>query len=511
MQTSRVPGRRPATALSRRDLLATGLLAALPACAAEVDDPRARWLHHTLVLDNQVFLERETDLTEGKFAVMSETLFALVRGTVPQFNADCMLPGGAARLRSDYLTSDTRTVAIIGDPHPENLSSYRTAAGVMTLDFGDFDGATYGPYLLDVRRFALSMWMAVEQARIDLSLTGSSAVPAEADREQVVDAGVRAYAEEVARIAGGEPGILVDHQSSWGAIADELLERAALRGQQKDRLRDYTVLADGVRSLAFKDIAPKRTVRVGGHEKVVFSDTVVPISKAEQELVRGLFEEYRTTLIEPSLIPAGVARLVGFGRRLGAGVSSHPNPRYYVLVYGVGPEPDEAVLLEFKEVSDAAQLPGLERFPDAPFASNAERVARQQRRLQGVVDADPWLGWATAGSQSFRVRERSGFQRNFAIVRMAEGLHDGELTATDVFEFSALAGRILARSHARAPTQSGSLAGPRIASALRGDVDGFAGETLSFVRRYTPVVLGDRERLRRLIDARGFRLGYRRA
>ncbi|MBX3183015.1 MAG: DUF2252 family protein [Polyangiaceae bacterium] len=498
------------TVLSRRALLSTGLLVLLPGCAAEVGDERERWLHETLVRDNQVFFERSPSLAEGKIAVMGESLYALVRGTVPQFNADSMVPGGAARVPTRYLTPETRSVAILGDPHPENLSSYRTAGGVMTLEFGDFDGATFGPYIQDVRRFALSMWMAVEEARRMISARGGAPVLEESHRDEVVETGARAYAEAIVAMADGEPGVQVDRRRRWGAIADELLERAETRGRQRDRLRAYTTLKDGVRQLAFKDVEPRRTARVGAHEHDLYSDTLVEVSASEQRLLRRLFEAYRTTLVDPSYIDPRRAEIVGFGRRLGGGVSSYPNARYYLLVYGVGPEPDEAVLLELKEVIDAAPLPGLARFPEAPHTSNAERVGRRQRLHQAALDTDPWLGWATAGAQSFRVRERSGNQRNYAIDRMADGLREGELRPSDVLEFAQLAGQILARSHAQAHAQSGKLAGPLIARAIGGDVSGFTREAVDFTSHYAQVVVADLERLHRLITEHGFHLGYRR-
>ena len=490
--------------------LVAGVVAAAGfGCSATDEDARPRWLHHSIVLDNQPFLDRAPELVEGKFAVMADSLYAYMRGTVTQFSEDLVLPGGAARVPSAYLTPDSRSVTIMSDPHPENLGTFLTADGLLVLEYNDFDGATFGPYVFDVRRMAVGHWIFVEQVDRDLRRIGSNVEISEVHRRMAVEAAARGYAEEIVRIAAGEEGIVVDDRRSWGAIVDELFTRTRQRGRQGDRLRAYTVDEASGRRLRIGDIDPQRTIEIGRRETTVFDDTLVAISPEEVAMLEGLLEQYADTLLDRAGLRVDDRRTLDFARRMGAGVSSYPNLRYYVLLEGIGEDEDD-VLLEVKETIDAVELPGLERFPDNVTRTNAERVVLMQRRFQAAADSDPWLGWASSGGQSHRMRERSSYQRNHAVDRVVRELDRGNFVVDDVFAFAELAGRILARSHAMAPRQNGRLAGPAIAAAIGGDVKGFVEETVAFADSYLPQVLADHESFVTLVERHGFHLGYRR-
>ncbi len=496
---------------------AAGLFAATIAlalgCAVEDSGPRAGWLRHTLIIDNQPFLDREPELTKGKFAIMADDLYRFVRGTAGQYARDVMMPGGAGRMPSDYESAKTRTVAITGDPHPENIGTYRRADGEVTLNYNDFDGATFGPYTYDLRRLALGLWFAGIRANLELEELGGATAFSDDVKADAVRAAVRGYVDEIERAERGEPALEVTKDRSFGAIAGEFLERATERGGERDRLRTYS-RAESARRLTIGNVEPPREIEIGDHTHAVWEDTVEEISDVEAERVRGMLAGYAASLEDESAA-AFVARaeILGIGRRLGAGVSSYPNRRYYVLLgERGGADPADAVLLDWKEVIDATELPGLEIFPSHPYTTNAERIVSQRRDLQGspqVPAHDVWLGVAASGADSFRVAERSGYQRGFSVDRLARDIDEGDVVPADFTAYARLAGMLLARSHGAAPGLGREPSGPAIAEAIGGDRAGLAEETLRFVEQYAPVVLRDFELFREAVADHGFDLGYR--
>ncbi|MBC8069625.1 MAG: DUF2252 family protein [Deltaproteobacteria bacterium] len=473
----------------------------LAGCAA-ADDERGAWLRHTLVLDNQDFLERDPELTQGKLARMAETPYAYFRGSAAQFARDVLEPGGAALVPWRFTDAEVDDVALVGDPHPENIGGYLTGNGTLTVDFNDFDAATYGPFELDLRRLGLGFWVACVQGGETSALLDDAACTA------IVAACARGYADEIIALAEDpDDATIVTEQDPHGLVMEALFEDAREDGDDGKPLGDYTVVEGGTRQFLDGDLEPARLLRFGSHSQVVFEDTVHPPSAAQDKRVRALIEQWRGTVRDPQLATPTATRVVGITRRYGAGVSSYPVLRFYVLLAGPTDAPEDDVMLELKEVRDPPPLPGLRRPIDAPYGSNGSRVIGFARELQGFIDDDPWAGWADDGGQSFRVRERSGYQNGFNVVDLPAQLEAGEWRIDHVEEFAATSGRILARSHARARRARGTMAGPAIARAI-GDGVALVDDVVAFVEGYAPIVLGDRARLAELIAADGPDLGY---
>ena len=460
--------------------------AALGLCVigcAPADDARAQWLRHTLVLDNQVFLEREPELTAGKFALMGEQLYPFFRGTAPQYARDTLVPGGPGYHPSTFTTAENRDVLLVGDPHPENIGTFRRPDGTMVVEFNDFDASTYGPFTFDLRRLALGFWVA-----------GIDADVMEVDRRGAVEALVVAYVEAVTSDGpgGAEPA---------GVIVEELLTEALERGAGLEKLEDYTVLDGESRAMFEGDVEPARLVSFGDATQLIVEDSVRAPNEEQRTRVRALVETYR----ERAEVSGEV---LGISRRYGAGVSSYPQERFYVLLGGPTDDPDDDVLLEAKETVDPVRLPGLESLPGWSAHSNGERVVAFQRELQGHRDDDPHLGWATTGGRSFRFRHRTAYQRGFRVSRLAEKLAEGSWRAADFVAFAAFAGALLGRSHARARTQRGTSAQAEIADAVAGRADALVAETMTFVAAYAPTVIEDVGRLATLLETHGMTLGY---
>ncbi|HFE45388.1 MAG TPA: DUF2252 domain-containing protein [Nannocystis exedens] len=499
-------GSRLGLAISAAIVLPSGLLAA---CDAG-EGVRAEWLHNVVVLDNQVFLETEPALASGKLAKMDLDLYAYFRGSAGCYARDLAQAGGPGYLPTDYLSEDAADVALIGDPHLENIGSYRRSSdGLLVIDFNDFDAATYGPFHFDVRRLALSA--AIASMSIERVDPGFAEASAEAPRVLV-----RAYVDEIHRLSGLEkaPGSLSEEDGDLGLILGDLVKKARAKGDDREALGDYTEIVDGERHLVIGEIDPAFEWSGGGYQQVVYDDAIRAVDSEERSLITSvLLDTYPGTVADSSAlgVTAETLEIKGVGRRLGAGVASYPVRRYYVLVEGPSPSIADDWLLELKQVFDPLVVPGLEQAAGGrPYADNGERVVAMQRALQGAEDHDSLLGYGFAGGLTMRVRERTKYQRGVGIDRIAKKSAEGKWSAADYLDLVRWSGRLLARAHARAPKRDGTLGLPALAEVLAGEErgDGFVDETVAFVDAYAPVVEGDAERFSELLADYGPSLGY---
>jgi uncharacterized protein (DUF2252 family) len=453
-------------------------LAAFTQCATPNEGtPRRAWLQQSLIDDNFALLRRSPELVADKFQKMSLSPFAFFRGTIGQFVRDQTEPGPGF-IATQFVTRDSLSVAVLGDPHPENIGTFRSAAGIDTLDFNDFDGATYGPYLFDVRRLALSLYIAAET--ITLS---------DIQQDDLILAALQGYTSEIESQASGLPPTIFREGQS-GAIFDELLQDAREDGEAKKELVEFTRVINGSREMFFGELS------LGNSVEEVSADEII--------LLQNLIARYPSSLLQER---AGLV-FKGASRRFGAGVSSLPLLRYYVLLEGETLSLDDDLLLEVKEVRDPpAYLSEMALFPTRPFLHNADRIVALTRELQEFTDEDALLGFAAEGAASFRIRQLTEHQQDIKVQSLAEDFAAGDLSFADLLLFAEKSGRLLACSHARA--QGLSTDGlSAIHEALHGDTIGFINETLSFTRQYGALVLSDYQDFLLLLSEEGPLLGY---
>jgi len=509
-----------------RVLMPVGMSAALAGCDVDAS-ARGQWLHNVIVLDNQVFLETEPTLAAGKLAKMNLDLYAYFRGSAGCYARDLAQAGSPGYMPTAYLVEDAADVALIGDPHLENIGTYRRRDdGQLVVDFNDYDAATYGPFHFDVRRLALSS--AIASASIEVFAPGFADATADAPRELVA-----AYVDEIGRMAKGlggreeDLGRALDDRAQplteeatrygqSGVILADLVKKAREKGDDREELSDYTEIVGGERRLTLGELDPAIEWRSGDYSQVVYDDAVEAVPGDDRWLIDAvLSDHYPSTVADAEVLApaAQTLRIKGIGRRLGAGVASYPVRRYYVLVEGPTDALADDWLLELKQVFDPLMIPGLEQAAGGrPFADNGERVVAMQRALQGSADHDALLGYGVVGGLTMRIRERTKYQRGIGVDRIAEKSAEHKWSPEDYLELSRWAGRLLARAHARAPKRDGTPGLRAIAAALsgepRGDDSGFVAETVAFVEAYAPVVEGDAATFGDLLARYGADLGY---
>jgi uncharacterized protein (DUF2252 family) len=464
--------------------------------AQDAEDARRRWLQDALVADNRDLMERDPDATAQKLLKMASSPYTYYRGTAALFWRDQLQPG-ATGAPTRFLSPAAARVRLLGDPHPENLGTMRAPDGRMALDFNDLDASTWGPYHVDVRRLAMGFGLigAMAPAHIDA-----------AGEVELVHAVAAAYADEIARIAAEQPTAPLIYAAGEGAadprvIIADLLRRAERDGAAREELDDYTELdAAGHRRL-------RRAVIEPPSDDGVIHDQLIEPTPAQLAALTASWPAYLPTTTVPT--PAAHLAIKDVAMRLGAGVSSYPLPRYYVLVEGPTASPDDDLILEARECRDSVELAGLNRPALRRFPHNAARIVDAQRALNALPQADPLLGWTALDTWSLRVRERSKYQKGVDVTRIIERLDDATWRLEDVLALASASGRLLAQAHARGQTLDGDAGIHVISPLITPDPAGFIEETTRAAMDALGLLLDDHERLRRIIATDGPLLGWR--
>ncbi len=441
---------------------------AFVACGEPVDDRRALVLG-TLAVDNLRWSTRAPAQLAGKYRLMQSDAFAWLRGTSAVYWRDVAGPG-AWTWPTDFGDAGTTQVLLVGDPHPENLGTFRAPDGTMVVDWNDLDAAGFGPFWLDVRRWVTACLVAVQ---ID--------DPAAANDLAVAVA--RAYADQATGVRGplGSVGI---GAHPW---LDEVLADALADGNEGTR-RDEDAPIDpvtGRRRLARGELAPPVVPGVVDDDRHDLGPTRATID-AVVETWRASRADADADVLGPTLDVV---------QRFGAGVASYAAPRYYVLLDGPSDAPTDDLLIELKEATDSPATGAPRLGQHAPWASPAARAVWAQRALGARADADVLLGAVTRGVSSFRVRGRSGYQRNLDVVELRAQAADDPAGWQ---AFAELGARMLAAAHGRAPAADGRPGAAAIAPLLAGRAADFAAETAAFAVAYADQLVADAAALREL-------------
>ncbi|HEX2660276.1 MAG TPA: DUF2252 family protein [Polyangia bacterium] len=257
--------------------------------AGAPSESRSDWLRRALLDRERALLDRDASLVAGKFAKMAKTPFAFFRGT----------PWMAMQQPSPFQTAAASQVAVMGDPHPENVGIVAGAQGVRQLEFNDFDLADFGSYLDDLRRLASGFWIVTEMGKLKAK-----------KQAEVIEEVVDGYVAEVQALSRGErpSPLTVD---TLGDILPAILNEADEPLDAKD-----------------------------------------PGSKADQALVREILKGYATSLRQGAGAAKDMVTIKRLARRH-AGVSSYPLLRFRVLVEGPSAGAPDEWVLEIKESKGA--------------------------------------------------------------------------------------------------------------------------------------------------------------
>lgn len=430
-------------------------------------DAREQRIVAALHDDNYVWAARDRRLVELKLVKMQRDPYAWLRGTASLYWRDVTERGGG-RPATAFGDPRASRVLLVGDPHPENVGTFRAGDGTMFVDWNDFDGTGYGPFTLDLRRLGAGLAIAA----------GDDAIAGELVRRAAA-----AYAARIAELAAGARiGPLT---AGAHPLLDAELATARTRGDRRHALAQVAPVVAGARALAFGDL---EDVAADG----VIEDRLVPVSAEVAGWLDRAIASWRAGIAGGDELGAVVLR----ARRIGAGVASYPALRYVVVLAGPTDAPDDDRLIELKETREGFLVPGVPRLAAAEWASPAARAADTQRRLQARDDGDPLLGHALVGGLALKLRDREAYQRGLDHEDLAALAAGGAAPRAQLAELAALLGGLLARAHGQATTEDGVPGWTVIAPLLAGREAAFADEIERHALADAAQIAGDHARMK---------------
>lgn len=415
------------------------VLIAAAGCAQPALDAREQRIVQALHDDNYVWAARDRGLVELKLAKMQRGPYEWLRGTASLYWRDVTEPGGD-RPATTFGDPRSSRVLLVADPHPENVGTFRASDGTMFIDWNDFDGTGYGPFMMDLRRLATGLAIAAEDEAVARELA------------RRVAAG---YAATMAQLAtGARLGELV---AGTHALLDDELTTARTRGDRADNLDEVAPIVDGVRQLAYGDL---EDVAADG----VLEDRLLPVGPTVAAWLDRAVATWRRG--RPDEAALGEIKLRA--RRIGSGVASYAAYRFNVVLEGPTLAVADDRLIELKETREGFILRGVPRLAVAEWSTPAARAVDTQRRLQARRDGDALLGHAQVGGLSLKLRDREAYQRGLDRADLTDLAAGTPPERTQLGDLAELLGGLLARAHGQADTEEGVAGWTVIAPLLAG-------------------------------------------
>ncbi|GAA2611134.1 hypothetical protein Adu01nite_22870 [Paractinoplanes durhamensis] len=383
---------------------------------------------------------RQDWLVPIRIGRMISSPYAFLRGTAN------IMADDFARLPATGITP-----VICGDAHLGNFGFYASPERELVFDLNDFDESHPGAWEWDLRRLAVSVYVAGRQNGFR-----------EAQCGEAVQHCVDEYREQLAHLA--ERPLLgrsfdrldVDRLRSAASKASfrEEIERAARRARRRTSDRAL----------------PRFTERHDGTLRMVQEPPLITRpSDEEREALAEALDGYLNTLPPHwARILAGY-RIVDIAHKV-VGVGSVGLRAYVALCEGSSP--DDVVFLQLKQARRSVIAPH-QHGEAAWHRHQGQRVVEYQQALQTV--SDPLLGWTTVGDTQFYVRQ-------FRDMKGAIVVED--ISAGALADYAGICGFLLAKSHART-------SGASMISGYIGASDKLADSLCRFARAYADQVERD--------------------
>lgn len=371
--------------------------------------------------------EQNTDrlphLIPVRIGRMLESPFAYYRGTAGPMAADL-----AEEARSGFLVTGC------GDAHISNFGLFGSPDRRILFDMNDFDEAGPCPWEWDVKRMATSVVLACRDSGIGKK-----------DTEAATIASIRSYRETTGRLHAMSA---VDRY--FIRLEGQTLVEAASTKKGKKMLEKG--LAKASRRNSEKVLSKITTDSSGAEPRIVPDPPILQRIDGFEEIVRGAFERYLTTLPPDRATLLSQFRLVDMALRV-VGVGSVGTRCLILLLLGPDGSP---LFLQIKEAT-ASVLETYGKIPPRTIQGLGDedawmagyRVVSGQEVLQAA--SDPFLGW-TPGAQA----GRQFYVRQFKDMKGSADLSN--MDPEQFMGYGALCGAMLARGHSQSPG-SGAIGG----------------------------------------------------
>lgn len=427
-------------------VLTTAALAVACSGTLPAEQARRAWLVEAITDDNRPWLSRDLAPLAVKYDRMETDVYDYMRATAGVFQRD-VGRGGSDRDPTSFLTEPgAAEVLLAGDPHPENFGSlWPGGAAPVLLEVNDFDGAVYGPYLLDVRRLNVGLSYLADEGGCGCA-------------DEVVTAATAAYllsiqdgADRPALVSGDE-----------GRVAQDLLDGVTEDGTLGAKLEEATELTEAGRRFRITD-----EVDDAGRG-------LLRLAPREHEQLDRLLASWDDR-------PPGFREL-SRARRYGSGIASLPAVRF-VVAYDLGEEGSgDDRLLSIREVVDPPAVPGVHAGAPAYWDSGAERIEETARTLWSRPDADPHYDGLSDGVTTFKVQSWTGWHDSFDHLKVLRRMEEGRWGAEDLEVLGARLGSALGRVHRSGGTATGGPAHEAILADVGGRGEAFVEEQVRMAR-----------------------------
>ena len=305
---------------------------------------------------------------------------------------------------------------ICGDAHLGNFGFYASPERDLVLDLNDFDEAHPGPWEWDLRRLAVSLWIAGRQNGATEGRCGDSVTACVASYRKTIRflANQPLLWRSFQRLSVGQLHLAVKEKSLRGEIARTV---AAARTSTSDRALPKFTAAGGL-----------------GRQIVDRPPLITRIIGAAAERIGKALDDYLATLAPHWRRVVAGYTLVDVAHKV-VGVSSVGLRSYVALLEGSSP--DDVIFLQLKQARRSVVAKYVHG-ESARHAHQGQRVVEYQQALQTV--SDPLLGWTTIEGLPYFVRQFRDMKGTIPIDAITPGaLHD----------YARILGRLLAKGHAR--------------------------------------------------------------
>ncbi len=393
---------------------------------------------------------RQPDLVELRMQRTLTDSFAFYRGT-------------AAIMATDLTATASTGAAVVadGDAHLQNFGVFASPERSLVFDLNDFDEAGTAPWEWDVKRLAVSAFLAARSLGADPAGCTAAAESSVAGYRDAIGALAALTVLERYYVRSDEADLRAALGSRRGAALERTVAKARRRTSLRAAERMTELLPDGRRRFVEDPpVLVHRPDSQPGHTERLLDTYLESVDPG----VRELLSRFRID---------DVARKV-------VGVGSVGTRCWLIVLRGPDGEP---LLLQIKQaVRSVLESHGLQPQPGlAPLTAPGReglRVFSHQRVLQAV--GDPFLGHFEGRSHDYYVRQYHDMK---GAIRLAD------LSAEELRAYVRTCGTVLARAHAQ------SAAAAAIAEYLH-DGEEFDRAVAAWSARYAAVADADFVRVR---------------
>lgn len=336
---------------------------------------RANHVFQSILKYNESIIQNNPSGANAKFQRLQLSPFIFMRGT-----ADLMYQDLAGT------DADKALVFCVGDVHLENFGVMECEDGRLTWGVNDFDEATFAPFTWDVKRGAVSVFLAADENGF-----------AEKQSKKLTKTFAKAYLKHI--------------QEGLSKETDDYLKIILIKEllQSVEKIDATTWLKKCY--LDSKSLLPvfKSTKKL--------KPLTEPFLEKKMPIVQQAINDYLVRLKRDQPNAPDNIQVLDLATKTGSGTASIGLWRYYILAEVRHGEHTELMILEMKQMRQSVLSPYVYQHP-LLFSSEGERVSYAENlHLQ---NANPYYGYTDLENLTYLVRKRSAYKSRIKISEHAD-------------------------------------------------------------------------------------------